>query len=46
LITSPSIQDVEAGTDNVTFVTLRRLVEGFELDVQELLAPVDENERK
>jgi len=33
------LQGVQAGTDNVTLVTLSRLVEGFEVDVQELLAP-------
>ncbi|MFZ5786785.1 MAG: helix-turn-helix domain-containing protein [Acidobacteriota bacterium] len=32
-------QGVEGGKDNVTLVTLARLVEGFGVDVQDLLAP-------
>lgn len=37
------LQGIEARTDNVTLVTLSRLVEGFEVDVQDLLArPEDE----
>jgi transcriptional regulator with XRE-family HTH domain len=36
------LQGVEGGSDNVTLVTLSRLVAGFGVDVQELLAPVEE----
>jgi transcriptional regulator with XRE-family HTH domain len=36
------LQGVEAGKDNVTLVTLARLVDGFGGDVQRLFAPADE----
>ena len=37
------LQGIEAGTDNVTLITLSRLAEGFEVDAQELLAPIEES---
>ncbi len=33
-------QQLEAGTNNMTLVTLARVAEAFEVDVVELLAPV------
>ena len=38
------LQGIEGGTDNVTLITLARLVEGFQVDAQELLAPNDDDE--
>lgn len=36
------LQGVEAGTENVTLITLSRLVEGFEVDVVVLLGSTSE----
>lgn len=33
---------MESGQDNITLITIARLVEGFGVDVQELLAPVED----
>ena len=39
------LQGIEAGTNNVTLVTLARLVEGFSVDAQKLLAPTEDDEK-
>ena len=37
------LQGVEAGSDNSTLITVARLVEGFEIDVEELFAAVNDD---
>jgi transcriptional regulator with XRE-family HTH domain len=38
-------QQIEAGTNNATMVTLARVAEGFGVDIVELFAPVQKRQR-